>query len=97
MDLVKAESIQSLINARSEGAAKILARTMNGELSVFVNSLRDELIKILAYTETCIDYADDDLPSDILHSSKDLLLNSLQKLEHIINISNSKKRSYRWI
>ncbi|AGZ81442.1 tRNA uridine-5-carboxymethylaminomethyl(34) synthesis GTPase MnmE [Campylobacter fetus] len=91
MDLVKAESIQSLINARSEGAARILARTMNGELSVFVNSLRDELIKILAYTETCIDYADDDLPSDILSSSKDLLLNSYKQLEHIINISNSKK------
>lgn len=91
MDLAKAESIQALINARSEGAAKILARVMNGELSDFVGSLRDELIKILAYSETCIDYADDDLPADILDKTKEFLLSASKKLEHIIHISNSKK------
>ncbi|WP_086303934.1 tRNA uridine-5-carboxymethylaminomethyl(34) synthesis GTPase MnmE [Campylobacter devanensis] len=91
IDLVKAESIQGLINARSEGAAKILARVMSGELGLFCDTLRDELISTLAYTETCIDYADDDLPVDIMEQIKLKLKEVSSKLDHIISISNSKK------
>lgn len=91
IDLAKAESIQGLINARSEGAAKILARVMSGELGLFCDTLRDELISTLAYTETCIDYADDDLPADIMEQIKLKLKEVLSKLDHIISISNSKK------
>lgn len=91
IDLAKAESIQGLINARSEGAAKILARVMSGELGLFCDTLRDELISTLAYTETCIDYADDDLPADIIEQIKLKLKEVSSKLDHIISISNSKK------
>ncbi|WP_086241012.1 tRNA uridine-5-carboxymethylaminomethyl(34) synthesis GTPase MnmE [Campylobacter devanensis] len=91
IDLAKAESIQGLINARSEGAAKILARVMSGELDLFCDTLRDELISTLAYTETCIDYADDDLPADIMEQIKLKLKEVSSKLDHIISISNSKK------
>lgn len=91
IDLAKAESIQGLINARSEGAAKILARVMSGELGLFCDTLRDELISTLAYTETCIDYADDDLPADIMEQIKLKLKEVSSKLDHIISISNSKK------
>lgn len=91
IDLAKAESIQGLINARSEGAAKILARVMSGELGLFCDTLRDELISTLAYTETCIDYADDDLPTDIMQQIKLKLKEASAKLDHIISISNSKK------
>lgn len=91
IDLAKAESIQGLINARSEGAAKILARVMSGELGLFCDTLREELISTLAYTETCIDYADDDLPADIMEQIKLKLKEVSSKLDHIISISNSKK------
>lgn len=91
IDLAKAESIQGLINARSEGAAKILARVMSGELGLFCDTLRDELISTLAYTETCIDYADDDLPADIMEQIKLKLKEVSSKLDRIISISNSKK------
>lgn len=91
IDLAKTESIQGLINARSEGAAKILARVMSGELGLFCDTLRDELISTLAYTETCIDYADDDLPADIMEQIKLKLKEVSSKLDHIISISNSKK------
>ncbi|MBQ3167706.1 tRNA uridine-5-carboxymethylaminomethyl(34) synthesis GTPase MnmE [Campylobacter sp.] len=91
IDLAKAESIQGLINARSEGAAKILARVMSGELGLFCDTLRDELISTLAYTETCIDYADDDLPVDIMEQIKLKLKEVSSKLDRIISISNSKK------
>lgn len=91
MDMLKAESIQAIINAKSEGAARILARVMSGDLAKFVEDLRQDIIKILAYTETCIDYADDDLPSDILDNAKTMLLNASSSLEKIVDISNSKR------
>lgn len=91
MDLSKAENIQSMINAKSENAAKILARTMHGELSEFVNSLRSELTKTLAYIETCIDYAEDDLPPEIINQTQNLLDANIKKLSQISIISEQRR------
>lgn len=91
IDLLKAESIQAMIHSSSQSAAKILARTLRGELGEFVNQLRMELVQTLAYCETAIDYADDDLPSDILQSTHDMLLKNSSKLKQILDISLSRK------
>lgn len=91
MDLIKAENIQNMINAKSENSLKILARAMHGELGEFVTSMRNELTKTLAYVETCIDYAEDDLPSEILTQTMNLLDKNIEKITKILNISNQRK------
>lgn len=91
MSLSKAETIQALINSRSNDSHKILARQLEGELGKFVNELRSELVKTLAYIETCIDYADDDLPSDILLDTDKMLDENIQKLENITTVSEQRK------
>lgn len=91
MDLAKASSIQSLITARSKDALKILTYQMQGSLSEFVNSLRSELVKTLAYTEVCIDYAEEDLPTDILEKINILLSKNYKKLDEIVTISKQRK------
>ena len=91
MDLAKASSIQSLITARSKDALKILTYQMQGSLSEFVNSLRSELVKTLAYTEVCIDYAEEDLPTDILEKINTLLGKNYKKLDEIVTISKQRK------
>lgn len=91
MDLSKAEAIQNLITARSEDGLKILSRQMQGELANFCDDLRYELVKTLAYIETSIDYADDDLPKDILEQTKSMLEANFNKLCEITEISKSKK------
>lgn len=91
MDLAKASSIQSLITARSKDALKILTYQMQGLLSEFVESLRGELVKTLAYTEVCIDYAEEDLPTDILEKINILLSKNYKKLDEIVTISNQRK------
>lgn len=91
MDLSKAEAIGSLIMARSEGAAKILARNLRGDLERFVSTLRAELVTTLAYVETCIDYAEEDLPSDIAVSTMELLRKNYEKLNNIVAISSSRR------
>ena len=91
MDLAKASSIQSLITARSKDALKILTYQMQGSLSGFVESLRGELVKTLAYTEVCIDYAEEDLPTDILEKINTLLSKNYKKLDEIVTISKQRK------
>lgn len=91
MDLSKAEAISDLINSRSQSAAKALARSLRGELADFVANLRAALVKTLAFVEVCIDYAEDDLPSDVLQNSQEMLSQNIASLEKITRISRSRK------
>nr|WP_297945272.1 tRNA uridine-5-carboxymethylaminomethyl(34) synthesis GTPase MnmE [uncultured Campylobacter sp.] len=91
MDLSKAEAISDLINSRSQSAAKILARNLRGELADFVANLRAALVKTLAFVEVCIDYAEDDLPSDVLQDSQEMLSQNIASLEKITRISRSRR------
>lgn len=66
IDLTEAEAIAQLVEAKSEDAAKILARQMKGSLRDFVESNREALLEMLAYSEVSIDYAEEDLPQDLI-------------------------------
>jgi tRNA modification GTPase len=76
IDLTEAEAIAQLIEAKSEDAAKILAKQMKGELKGYVEGVRDDLLNILAYSEVTIDYAEEDLPQDLIEQ----ILERLDKL-----------------
>ncbi len=89
IDLSKAEAISKIIEARSEDAVKLLARQLKGELTNFVNEIREDLLFMLAYTEVSIDYAEDDLPKDIFEQ----IQNKMQKI--IIKLSNTLEASRR--
>lgn len=91
MDLAKAETIQALIKSKSKMAAKILSRTLKGDLNVFLNDLRKKLVKTLAFVETAIDYADDDLPENIIEEALNLLNTNIKKLSQIVEISSNRK------
>ena len=79
IDLSEAEAIAQLIEAKSEDAAKILATQMKGSLKEFIEQVRDEIIHILAYSEVTIDYAEEDLPEDLVEQIQ-AKLNELYKL-----------------
>ena len=66
IDLSEAEAIAQLIEAKSEDAAKILAAQMKGSLKEYIEQVRDDIIHILAYSEVTIDYAEEDLPIDLV-------------------------------
>ncbi|WP_310442446.1 tRNA uridine-5-carboxymethylaminomethyl(34) synthesis GTPase MnmE [Sulfurimonas sp.] len=66
IDLSEAEAIAQLIEAKSEDAAKILAKQMKGSLKEYIEKTRDDIIHILAYSEVSIDYAEEDLPEDLV-------------------------------
>lgn len=91
IDLTEAEAISKLIEAKSVDAAKILAKQLKGELREFVESSRDALLKSLAYSEVMIDYAEEDIPDDILDSIVTQLDSITTQIEKIVDASHRRR------
>ncbi len=90
IDMSEAEAIAKLIEAKSVDAARILAKQLKGEVGIFVNNIREKILHALAYSEVMIDYAEEDIPDDIIESLK----TKLQNLKNILTktIQSSERR-----
>ena len=91
IDLSEAEAIAQLIEAKSEDAAKILAAQMKGSLKEYIEKIRDEIIHILAYSEVSIDYAEEDLPEDLILQIESKLNELKKSLESTLVASKSRE------
>lgn len=90
IDLSEAEAIAALIETKSVDAAKMLTRQLKGELKEFVLHVRNLLIEILAFVEVNIDYAEEDLPQDMLETIQQKLDAILEEL--LKTYESSKRR-----
>ncbi len=90
IDLSQAEAISKMIETKSKDGVKILAKQLRGDLGDFVNKLREDLIEIMAYVEVNIDYAEEDLPEDLILQMKKRLQNISKLLKS--SLSASKRR-----
>ncbi len=59
MDLVEAEAVRDLIEARTEAAARLSARRMEGRLSRLLEEVREELVAAAAGLAATIDFSED--------------------------------------
>ena len=91
IDLTEAEAISKLIEAKSVDAAKILAKQMKGELKSFVDESREALLRSLAYSEVMIDYAEEDIPDDIMHSIQNQLDGLIVQINQIVDASHRRR------
>ena len=69
IDLLKAESIGDLIHSETELQRKQAVNLVNGHASKYYDDLRSKLIKSLSFIEAKIDFAEDDLPENVLKRS----------------------------
>ncbi len=91
IDLTEAEAIAQLIEAKSEDAAKILAKQMKGSLRLYVEEVRDQLLHALAYSEVTIDYAEEDLPQDLIEQIQVRLSDIATNLQRTLQASESRQ------
>ena len=91
IDLTKAEATAKLIEAKSVDAARILARQLKGELKRFVDESRDALLQILAYSEVMIDYAEEDIPEDIIENMTAQLDRLSDQIAKIVDTSQRRR------
>ncbi len=91
IDLSEAEAIARLIEAKSVDAARILARQLKGELGSFVEESREALLRAMAHSEVLIDYAEEDIPDELMEGLKNQLESLRQRLEGIVESSRRRR------
>ncbi|MYD46605.1 MAG: tRNA uridine-5-carboxymethylaminomethyl(34) synthesis GTPase MnmE [Gammaproteobacteria bacterium] len=61
IDLAQAEAVADLINASSAEAARASSRSLSGLFSKEVHALDENILRVRAYVEAAIDFADEDI------------------------------------
>ena len=85
IDLVKAESIGDLIHSETELQRKQAVNLVNGHASKYYDDLRSKLIKSLSFIEAKIDFAEDDLPENVLKEAHKSIKSIHSDISKIIN------------
>jgi tRNA modification GTPase len=91
IDLTKAEAIAKLIETKSVDGAKILAKQLKGDLKAFIDESREAMLRATAYSEVMIDYAEEDIPEDIIENILKQLDALILKIENIVDASHRRK------
>ena len=92
IDLVEAESIMDIINAKTDKARKLSINQLEGRVSNIIRSFRKELLELLASIEVNIDYPEyEDIAVVTVDNIKDEMKNIREKLEKIVNESENGK------
>jgi len=65
LDLAEAESVLSLIEAKSKSAVVLAANNLNGAFSQSLDKLRSDILDLIAQYEAEIDYGDEIVASDV--------------------------------
>ena len=61
IDLTQAEAVRDLISARTDKQAELALHQINGELSKWVDELREALLDILVQVEAAIDFPEEEI------------------------------------
>lgn len=73
MDLAQVEGLADLIDAETEAQRRQALRVLAGDLGKRAESWRSDLIRAAALLEATIDFADEDVPTDVTPEVSDLL------------------------
>ena len=84
IDLSQAEAISDLISAKNDYASSLALRGIQGNISHFIEDLREELIKIITQIEVNIDYPEyddvEELTAESLLPKSEALLKKMDKI-----------------
>ena len=88
MDLTAIEAMGDLINAQTELQHSQALSQMDGSLNKLYLSWRKSLIELVAYLEADIDFAEEDIPDDVLKNINEKIEKLLVEMNEHINQRN---------
>ncbi len=90
MDLAQAESVMDLIRAKTDKAANIAVKQLEGSLSKMIQNIRQEILESLAQVEVNIDYPEYD---DVETMTSQMLIEKTTRFEQLLeNLLATAKR-----
>lgn len=88
IDLLEAEAVNDLINAKTDKNRNLALNNMGGKLTNLINSIRKELMDIISNIEVNIDYPEyEDINVVTVNNIKDTINNIKLKLEKLLSDS----------
>lgn len=81
MDLAQAESVMDLIRAKTDKAANIAVKQLEGSLSKMIQNIRQEILESLAQVEVNIDYPEYD---DVETMTSQMLIEKTTRFEQLL-------------
>ena len=92
IDLVEAESVMDVINAKVDSSRKLSINQLDGKVSKVIRDFRQELLELIANIEVNIDYPEyEDIEVMTIESIKSNMENIETKLNKIVEESESGK------
>lgn len=92
LDLTQVEGLADLIDSETESQRKQAMRVLSGAISRKVETWRKDLIRAAALIEATIDFADEDVPVDVLPEVKGLIKKLLFELRQELDGSVAAER-----
>jgi tRNA modification GTPase len=83
INLSQAEAVRDLINAQTESAIKQAARQLRGELSSYLQPIKDALLDIIVPLESSLEFVEDDLPDIAVSRIKENLTDLIEKIDRL--------------
>jgi tRNA modification GTPase len=83
INLSQAEAVRDLINAQTESAIKQAARQLRGELSNYLQPIKDSLLDIIVPLESSLEFVEDDLPDIAFERITANLSSTIEKIDHL--------------
>ena len=91
LDLVQAEAVADVVHAKNESAYRSSIDQLNGKLSVFVNSIRQQIIEICSIFELQLDFSQEGLELQNKNESIEKINSLVKTLEQVIATFTSGK------
>ena len=92
IDLLEAEGVMDIINAKSEKARKLAMNQLDGKLSSLIKSLRQDILEVLANIEVNIDYPEyEDILEMTLEDLKPKIINIENRVNELLKNSENGK------
>lgn len=93
IDLIEAEGIMDLINAKSEKEKQLALNQVDGKVSNLIKDLRKKILEVIATIEVKIDYPEYEDIEDITYNDLEKNINMVEKeIKKIIKESENGKR-----
>ncbi|MGE4351260.1 MAG: tRNA uridine-5-carboxymethylaminomethyl(34) synthesis GTPase MnmE [Bdellovibrionales bacterium] len=92
MDLTEAEGIADLVDAETAAQRRQALRQMDGELGRLYTGWAERLTHNLAYIEAEIDFADEEIPSDISEGRRESIAQLAQEIDKHLNDNHRGER-----
>ena len=97
IDLLQAESVIDVINAKSEREAKTGIKQLEGILSKKINEIKQEILDVMVNVDVSIDYPEYDVEEVTYQEISNMLISVKEKLEKLEKSFDNGKLIKEWI